>query len=142
MNSDQRSLTDRIEKLEAQNRRLKRVGAIAGGALCALGLFGAAAPLCDIVTGERLVLRDQTGRQRVGMDAYHTETPGITLHDKSGRERAKISIDERGDVTLAFTDEKGAAKASYLFAANGAPKAEQPKTEDRPVKNDPAMAGQ
>ena len=141
MNPEIQTLTARLEQLEVQNRRLKRWGLVAGGALCTLAMFGAAAPLCDIVTGERLVIRDSSGRARVGIDAYHTETPGLTMHDKSGRERAKLSIDEKGDATLSFTDEKGAAKASYLFAANGAPKADQPKTgEDKPAKNDPSMA--
>jgi hypothetical protein len=142
MNADFQTLNTRIEKLETQNRLLKRWGLVAGGALCAVTLFTAAAPLCDVVTGERLVIRDSTGRARVGIDAYHTETPGLTLHDKAGRERAKLAIDDKGDVKLSLTDEKGGAKASYLFAANTEPKA-QPKTgEDKPVKNDPSMANE
>ncbi|MDZ4774965.1 MAG: hypothetical protein SGI72_17740 [Planctomycetota bacterium] len=140
MNTDIRSLEARLQSLEVQNRRLKKWSLVAGGALATLTMFGAAAPLCDIVTGERLVIRDSSNRTRVGIDAYHTETPGVTMHDKSGRERAKLSIDDKGDVTLSFTDEKGAAQASYLFAANGAPKADAPKTgEDKPVKNDPSL---
>ncbi len=141
MNAEIQTLTARLEKLEVQNRRLKRWGLVAGGALCTLAMFGAAAPLCDIVTGERLVIRDNSGRARVGIDAYHTELPGLTMHDSAGRERAKLAIDAKGDVSLSFTDEKGAAKASYLFAANGAPKSDQPKTgDDTPKKNDPSLA--
>ncbi|MBL8857361.1 MAG: hypothetical protein JNL28_02495 [Planctomycetes bacterium] len=142
MNSDFNTLNARLTQLERENRRLKKWGAIASGALCTLALVGFAAPIvCDIVTGERLVIRDHTGRARVGIDAYRTELPGLTLHDKSGRERAKLAIDDKGDATLSFTDEKGVAKASYLFAANGAPKADQPTTgDDKPVKTDPSMA--
>ena len=142
MNSDFNTLNDRLAKLETENLRLKKWGVIASGALCTLALSGFAAPLvCDIVTGERLVIRDNSGRARVGIDAYHTETPGLTLHDKSGRERAKLSIDDKGDATLSFTNEKGIAKASYLFAANGSPKATEPATgDDKPVKTDPSMA--
>lgn len=141
MNAEIQSLEARLQTLEVQNRRLKKWSLVAGGALATLAMFGAAAPLCDVVTGERLVIRDNSNRTRVGIDAYHTETPGLTMHDKSGRERAKLSIDDKGDVTLSFTDEKGAAKASYLFAANGAPKADLPKTgDDKPAKSDPSMA--
>lgn len=143
MNPDFRSLSDRIETLEAQNRRLKKFGVV-GGLFGTLALVGFAAPvLCDIVTGERLVIRDSYGRTRFGMDAYHNEAPGITLHDSAGRQRAKLGVDEKGDVTLSFSDEKGNAKASYLFAANGAPKAEEPRTgQDKPAKTDPSIANE
>jgi hypothetical protein len=61
------------------------------------------------------------------------------MHDANGRARAKIALDDKGDVTLSFYDEKGGAKASYLFAANGTPK-DEPRTGDKPAKIDPAMA--
>jgi len=139
MTTELRQLNERIERLERQNQRLKTWGKVAGGALLGLGLFGFAAPVvCDVVTGERLVIRDNGGRQRFGLDAYHNEAPGLTLHDSAGRQRAKLGLDDKGDVTLSFLDEKGNAKASYLFAANGAPKADEPKTGDK--RTDPSMA--
>lgn len=142
MSIELQGLTDRLERLEKENRRLKKWGGIAAAALGCLGLFGFAAPVvCDIVTGERLVIRDNSGRQRVGIDAYHNESPGLTLNDASGRERAKLCLNDKGDVTLSFVDERGSAKTSYLFAADGAPKADAPKTGDpKPAKNDPSMA--
>lgn len=139
MSNELRQLEARLALVELQNRRLKRWGTIAGGALLGLGLFGFAAPVvCDVVTGERLVIRDSSGRQRFGLDAYRVDEPGLTLHDAAGRQRAKLGLDEKGDVTLSFLDEKGNAKANYLFAANGAPKAEEPKTGEKRV--DPSMA--
>jgi hypothetical protein len=142
MNFDLNGLNDRLERLEKENRRLKVWGGIAAGAVLCLGLFGFAAPIvCDIVTGERLVIRDNSGRQRVGIDAYHNDAPGLTLNDTNGRERAKMGLNDKGDVTLSFFDEKGTAKASYLFAADGAPKTDAPKTGDgKPAKSDPSMA--
>jgi hypothetical protein len=143
MSFEVQRLNDRLDRLEKENRRLKKWGGIAVAALGCLGLFGFAAPVvCDIVTGERLVIRDNSGRQRAGIDAYHTEAPGLTLHDASGRQRAKLGLDEKGDVSLSFFDEKGGAKASYLFAADGAPKAEPVKTGDKPVKADPSVASE
>jgi hypothetical protein len=142
MSIEVQRLQDRLERLERDNQRLKVWGGIAAGGLLCVGLFGFAAPVvCDIVTGERLVIRDNSGRQRVGIDAYHNNTPGVTLNDANGRERAKLGLNDKGDVTLSFTDEKGGAKASYLFAAEGAPKDEAPKTGDcKEKKNDPSMA--
>jgi hypothetical protein len=140
MSFDMQSVNDRLERLEKQNRRLKVWGGVAVGGLLSLGLFGFAAPICDIVTGERLVIRDNSGRQRVGIDAYHNDAPGLTLNDTSGRERAKMGLNDKGDVTLSFFDEKGTAKASYLFAADGAPKTDAPKTGDGKSKNDPSIA--
>ncbi len=140
MSFEVQSVNDRLERLEKENRRLKKWGGIAAGAFVALGLFGFAGPVvCDIVTGERLVIRDGAGRQRAGFDAYHNEAPGLTLHDANGRQRAKLSLDAKGDVSLSFTDEKGGAKASYLFAADGAPKTEPVKTGD---KKDPSVFGE
>lgn len=141
MNSEFNVLNDRLARLEHENRRLKKWGGIAIAALGTLGLFSFAAPVvCDIVTGERLVIRDNSGRTRFDLDAYHNDAPGLTLHDTAGRVRAKLGLDDKGDVTLSFVDEKGGAKASYLFAANGAPKADEAKTGDKPVKSDPSMA--
>ncbi len=149
MNFDLKGLNDRLERLEKENKRLKVWGGIAAGGFLCIGLFGFAAPVvCDIVTGERLVIRDNSGRQRVGIDAYHNSAPGMTLNDVNGRERAKLGLNDKGDVTLSFTDEKGTAKASYLFSAEGAPKDEAPKTgdkekekeKDKEKKNDPSMA--
>ena len=144
MNFDSKSLNERLERLERENKRLKVWGGIAAGGLLCLGLFGFAAPVvCDIVTGERLVIRDNSGRQRVGIDAYHNNAPGLTLNDANGRERAKLGLNDKGDVMLSFTDEKGGAKASYLFAAEGAPKEDAPKTgETKEKKNDPSMASE
>jgi hypothetical protein len=144
MNIELNGLNDRLERLERENKRLKLWGGIAAGGLLCIGLFGFAAPVvCDIVTGERLVIRDTNGRQRVGIDAYRSSAPGLTLNDSNGRERAKLGLNDKGDVTLSFTDEKGGAKASYLFAAEGAPKEDGPKTGDcKEKKNDPSMASE
>lgn len=132
-------LNARLERLEKENRRLKKWGAIAASSLGVIALFGFAAPVvCDIVSGERLVVRDEMGRQRFGVDAYRTQAPTISLHDANGRARARIGVDEKGDLTMSFFDEKGGAKASYLFAADGAPKAEEPKTGEK--KSDPSVA--
>ena len=142
MNDELHGVTDRLERLERENRRLKRWGGIAAGAFVTLGLFGFALPaVCDVVTGERLVIRDGSGRQRAVIDAYGTKTPGLALHDASGKQRAKLALDEKGDVTLSFYDAQGGAKASYLFAAEGAPQTEDNRTGEKgAVKNDPAMA--
>lgn len=140
MSFEPMNVNDRLARLERENKRLKVWGGVAVGGLLSLGLFGFAAPICDVVTGERLVIRDNSGRQRVGIDAYHNEVPGLTLNDTNGRERAKMALNDKGDVTLSFFDEKGTAKASYLFASDGAPK-DQPKTGDcKEKKNDPSMA--
>ena len=138
MGFESMNVNDRLARLERENKRLKVWGGLAAGGMLCLGLFGFAAPICDVVTGERLVIRDNSGRQRVGIDAYHSEVPGLTLNDTNGRERAKMALNEKGNVTLSFFDEKGTAKASYLFASDGAPK-DPPKTGDAKTKNDPAL---
>ena len=69
----------RLAKLERENKTLKRWGlGLAGGAL-ALSLASMAGPICDVVTGERLVIRDNSGRQRFMVDAYNTDTPTVSF---------------------------------------------------------------
>lgn len=115
MHSQTQELSLRLERLERENRRMKRIGAVAATVLGVLALAGAAAPLCDIVTGERLVLRDESGRSRVTIDAYHVEQPSIAFHDKAGKAIARLGVDKNGDAFLATYDARGATRGNWTF---------------------------
>jgi hypothetical protein len=141
MSLEMRDVGARLERLERENRRLKKWGALAACALGGLGLFGFAAPaICDGLYGERLVIRNNRGQERLTFDAYMTQTPTLGLHDATGRSRARLGLDDKGDVTLSLYDESGNAKASYKFAADVAPKTEEKARDEKPAKTDPSMA--
>lgn len=128
MKNELSDLAGRMERLESANRRLKWTGGFLLGGLALSGLAAMAAPsMCDVIYGERLVLRDSSGRQRLVMDAYRNEAPTITWHDKDGRALAKLGLNADGIASLDYFDKQGASKASYQFAPGGVQKAEASK---------------
>jgi hypothetical protein len=124
MNIDPRELNVRLERLEQQNKNLKRWGA---GLALGLGLLGLASAklVCDTVTGERLVISDPSGHRRVTIDAYGADTPGLVFHSRDGRATAKMGVDEKsGELVINVFDSKGGVKASWSLGN------EAPKTKD------------
>ncbi len=114
---------ERLERLEKQNRRLKRAAAVLAAGIGLTGLAAFAAPaVCDVVYAERLVLRDTSGKQRLVMDAYKSEAPTITWHEKDGRALAKLCINADGVASIDYFDKQGASK-SYRFSPDGKPEA-------------------
>jgi len=124
MSTDPRELNVRLERLEKQNKNLKRWGA---GMALGLGLLGLASAklVCDTVTGERLVLHDSSGRTRVMVDAYATDSPSLVFHSREGKPLAKMGMDEKsGELVINVLDQKGGVKASWRLGN------EAPKTKD------------
>ena len=93
MSQDHLDLARRIDALERENRRIKRLGAIAAGALAAVGLCSMAAPrLCKTVWAERFVLNDTGGKTRLTLDAYAQGDPTIVAQDAQGKTFAKLVL--------------------------------------------------
>ena len=105
-------LAGRIQQLERTNKRMKLFGGLALG-LCLVGF--AAPKMCDIITGERLVLRDERGRSRVTIDAYHAETPAITFQNAEGRTVGALAVSGDGIANLTLFDAKGKQRGSYKW---------------------------
>ena len=127
--TDQKSISNRLETLERENRRLKVVGSVvllgAAGALC-MGLT--AAPSKKLETeaivikdargktqailsagdeGPALTLMDKNGKLRLNIDVSH-EGPGLDLLDDRESPRAQLMVTEDQGPLLNFTDSKGA----------------------------------
>jgi hypothetical protein len=127
--TDQKSFSNRLDKLERENRRLKVYGSVVllgvAGALC-MGL--AAAPSkkleAEVIViksphgkaqmilgvgeeGPALTLVDTDGKLRVNIDASN-DGPGIDLLDAKESPRAQLMVTEDQGPLLNFTDSKGA----------------------------------
>lgn len=139
MHADLTTLTQRIDRLEKTTRRWRLAALGSGLALAVVGLAAAAPVVCDIVTGERLVLRDEGGRTRVTLDAYHTETPALAFHDLKGKVRARLGVEKDGTPFLASYDEKGAQSHIQRFVAQPATQGADQR-EQRPATGPVSIA--
>jgi hypothetical protein len=92
-NDDVHGLTVRLERLEAQNRKMKALAAAGGVALAAVLLAGQAAPGGE---GRELLLKDEAGRTRILLSASHQGQPLIALIDDSGGIRAGMTMKKGG----------------------------------------------
>jgi hypothetical protein len=100
-------LTQRVDHLERENRRLEQVGAVvlAGVAvvvlvglmalvgLATLGFMqqGKDSRVAQVVEAEQFILRDSKGRNRGGLDAT-SDIPKLILTDEGGFIRASLGV--------------------------------------------------
>ncbi|MFN0243148.1 MAG: hypothetical protein ACKVWV_09685 [Planctomycetota bacterium] len=135
---NEHELSNRLDRLERENRRWKRVVVGVAGSVAALGVLAMATPVCDVITGERLVLRDSSGRQRFMIDAYQQGTPTIVWNDASGKAIARFGLENDGLARITYFDAHGKVRACERVGADGASGARNgAKTDEAPaiVKN-------
>ncbi len=132
---NERDLVSRLERLERSNRRLKWT---ALGGLALAGLASMASPLvCKTVTAERLIVHDSSGRTRMKMDAYMTQTPSLSFFDEKGRHAGDLSVDAKGamHLTVVREGEKHSAPLATLLQPRTAADDAQTKVDDDPGVN-------
>jgi hypothetical protein len=95
------NLTQRLEGLERDNRRLKRMARLSGVVIAALMLTGQLTAGSRVIEAERFVLRDVAGRLRADLSMDPKHGPGLRLYDQAGKRRAELMVwAEGGDPTL------------------------------------------
>jgi hypothetical protein len=118
----------RLDQLERENRRWRRLALGTWLAVAAIGLLGqSAAPparpvgASRVIEGERFVLRDSAGRVGATL-GWETDTPRLALHDPDGRPRAVLSVAAGGAPGLTLLDADGqTARAALVVGPDGAP---------------------
>tara|TARA_R110002072_G_scaffold36858_15_gene108262 strand:- start:33 stop:551 length:519 start_codon:yes stop_codon:yes gene_type:complete len=104
MNQD---INDRLDRLERENKTLKTAGAgilgLGGLAALVMGLSSSvpvdpesSSTVCREIWGERIVLRDSSGRDRMTFDAYSTKLPTLTIKDDKGKAMASVAFPDDG----------------------------------------------
>lgn len=92
--SDIVKLSERLDKLEKSNRKLK-TGLVCLSALLVMGLLMGAAAAKKIVEAERFVFRDTAGKERLTLDSTPAG-PTATLMDINGKPSFKVVINKEG----------------------------------------------
>lgn len=143
MTQQANDLALRVEKLENENRKLKRwslgLAALAG----VVALSSAAAVVCDTVYGERFVIRDTSGRERAFITAYETHgLPQFSMLTEKGQKALTLGVANDGRAFLEVADASGKPVRSYFaVGAEGQATIEKPaapKSEEK--KKDGAVS--
>ena len=103
-------LSDRVNRLERENRRLKWVGAVILIAAAGLSIWSARRETKNrSIEGERIILHDKKGKMLALLEGDKDGLPNLAFYGKEGRAQIKIGIDQVGgpNIDLQGVDEKG-----------------------------------
>jgi hypothetical protein len=136
----------RLDALERQNRRLRRVLGGASLAVFAIVAVGATAPAPRVIETEQVLIRDANGRtrailgidrashsaglvvlgasgaRRIGVGVKSDGTAGIALSDERGDLRAGLATTPAGKATVSVYDENGSIRAGLGVVEDGTPR--------------------
>jgi hypothetical protein len=104
--TDLHAITQRLDRLERQNRWLKRLGAIVLVALGAVIAMGQA-PAKRTVVADEFVLKDSTGMKRAVLELERGQ-PMLTLFDANGKDRTLLGTD-----FISFMDSNNVPRALF-----------------------------
>ncbi len=105
-------LTQRLDRLERENRRLKRTRALVLVVVGALTLMGQTAPSNKVIEAERFVLRDGMGKMRAELALDSAGGSRLYFFDEPGKPRVALLWDKVGGPRLDFIDENGGRRSS------------------------------
>lgn len=106
-------LLARMDRLERQNRSLKRWG-MAAAVLGGVGMLASAAAVCDSVSAERFVVRDSRGKERVRLTAYETGgVPKLSFLDDKGKTVFSLGVCEKNSGYIEVTGSNGLARSAF-----------------------------
>ena len=128
--TSQEHLARRLDRLERENQRLKRLGALALIGLAALVIMGQAtsAPVANTIEAERFVLRDASGHARASLGVRPDGTAALALADDTHQERAVFTVTAQGLAAVELSERwklpvlAGITRRDDALVANGLPK--------------------
>ena len=114
------SLTQRLDRLEREKRRLKRMGVAVAVGIAAAVLMGQARPAGKVIEAEQFILRDASGTMRADLSAGAESGVGLFLFDRRGGARAGLMVEADGTPKL-FLFDKNSMAAAWLSVVEGTP---------------------
>ncbi len=134
------TLARRVERVERENRYLRRSGVVALAVIAAVVLMGQAtrnktvkaekfvvvdssgnsrAVLENVVgQGASLVFRGTDGMEQIALQSFG-DARGFTLSDKTGADRIVLGVLASGATTLGMADQSGNGRAALTLEADG-----------------------
>ena len=116
----ERDLVGRLEKLERDNRRLKRLGAAALVLAAALGAIYATRPVPAKITAHEFDLVDRSGATR-GFMGVRDGASNITLSDSQGKPGVVMAALSSGASGISLSDSQGKAGVAMTVSPSGEP---------------------
>ena len=109
------TIEQRLDRVERENRLLKRIGAVAVAFIAALILMGQATPsrVAKVVEAEHFVLRDARGTARAVLNVSGNSV-NLALADHEGKHRAVLYVLDDGTAGLALRD-KDLTRRNVLY---------------------------
>lgn len=113
----QAALAHRIDRLERENRDLRRKAPIVVVALACVvalvttALLPAGSRAADSIEARRFILRGDDGRVRATLATADDGSARLVLQDREGRERLKLTLLDDGSPGLSFVDREGRPRA-------------------------------
>ncbi len=106
MMPDSEAILARLESLERENRRWRRIAIAALALVAGVVVLGAARPAPSTITAHQILLTDNAGNLRGKLTAIDGKFPSLTLYD--GRGQAMLSLKGGGPQPgLAVSDASG-----------------------------------
>ncbi len=116
------NVTQRLEGVEQQNRRLKRVGAAAVATIAVLVLMGQATSpkVPTVIEAEQFVLRDRRGKARAWLNMLD-DSVNFALADKDEKTRTLLYVRDDGTHGLVLATHDGQTRIEVKIGGNGVP---------------------
>src|SRR5215472_3208953 len=111
------AVTERLEKLEEQNLRLKRATAVLGAAVICFLLMGFSTQGSHVIEAQKFLVRDDNGKARAAL-MMGASGPTLAMYDDQGRVRASLSVLAEGP-TFGLANDQGNVQAALALTSTG-----------------------
>jgi len=99
--STMNNMEQRLDRLERENLRWRRIGFLVLVVIAAMVLMGQAkvSRVAKVIEAEKFVVRDKSGKVRAALQTSAKDGPSLDLYDKNGKNRVQLAILEVGGPT-------------------------------------------
>ena len=114
-----RSMERRLQRVERDNRRLRRAAVVLVLGIAAVVLMGQARAQRRTVEAEAFVVRDRGGQVRALLRAFDNGAVGLSFYDPGGAPRAWLRVLTDGTPGLVLSDQAGQTRTLLNVQGDG-----------------------